>query len=279
MRFLITSKNGYIANHLYNWLKKIHPYFEIDKKSVRNGLSPSLKGYDVVIHTAGLVHKKEIYTTLATYMKVNRDLTVEIAKKSKESGVKHFIFLSSMAVYGVESTLNYKTIITKDTPCKPNTSYGKSKLAAENALKELETSYFKIAIVRPPMVYGKNAPGNYKKLANISKITPIFPLVDNERSMIHISNLCQLINLIITNKSTGLFFPQDIDYINTSNFVKDIYNRGYFPYLSPFLGSIIKYIEIPLVKKMFGNLVYDKELSTHFDNRYNIYKKIKNKNI
>jgi nucleoside-diphosphate-sugar epimerase len=271
MKILITSKNGYIATNLYNWLIKIHPYFQIEKKSIRNGLIPSLKKYDVVIHTAGLVHKNELMTPLSTYLKVNRDLTIELANNCKENGVKHFIFLSSMSVYGVPANLDKKVIITKDTPLNPSTSYGKSKLLAETGLLALESPYFKVAILRPPMVYGLGAPGNYKYLSAIAKTTPIFPLIENERSILNISNLCQIINLIITFKSTGLFFPQDLDYMNTSNLVRSLSEKGKFLYMSQILGTGVKILDISIIRKIFGNLVYDKSLSNHFDGKYLVY--------
>ena len=100
---------------------------------------------------------------------MNRDLAYETARKAEGEGVGQFIFLSSMSVYGIENG-----VINKDTPLNPNTAYGKSKLEAEELIKKLEDESFIIAILRPPMVYGKDCRGNYPRLAGLALRTLIF---------------------------------------------------------------------------------------------------------
>lgn len=106
--------------------------------------------YDVILHVAAIVHNKEKPRLETIYKKVNTDLTLELAEKAKLEGVKQFIYISSMSVYGKRSG-----IIDRDTVPEPDTNYGKSKLKAEEGLIEMEDESFRIAIVRPPMVYGK----------------------------------------------------------------------------------------------------------------------------
>src|SRR5699024_5691053 len=113
-------------------------------------------------------------------------------------------------------------VITKDTSCNPKTAYGKSKLEAENLLLELQDEKFNISIVRPPMVYGPNTVGNYVSLSKLAKITPVFPNIDNQRSMIYIDNLSEFIRLLIKNSQKGILFPQNEEYVSTIDLVKEI---------------------------------------------------------
>src|SRR5690606_5157582 len=202
------------------------------------------------------------------YYKVNRDLTIEVAKKAKSDEVKQFIFLSSIIVYGEVKENN--GIITRDTIPNPSNFYGKSKLEAEKGIESLESEHFKVAIIRPPMIYGKGSKGNYPKLAKLARITPIFPDYDNKRSMIHIDNLTEFIRLIIDNEDSGLFFPQNAEYVKTSEMVRvisEVYNKKVF--LVKWFNPIIRIMKnrLELVNKMFGDLAYDKSLS-HYKYNY-----------
>src|SRR5690606_11147904 len=149
----------------------------------------SFSAYDAIFHTAAIVHVKE--KDISRYFKVNRDLTVELANKAKNEGVKQFIFLSTMGVYGTE--IGY---ITKDNIPSPKTPYAQSKYEAEKILIEMNSSNFNVAILRPPIVYGRGCPGNYSRLAKLAVMLPIFPEMDNKRSMIYIDNLSEFIKLI-----------------------------------------------------------------------------------
>src|SRR5699024_4946803 len=118
----------------------------------------------------GLRIKRKQKKNASLYYVVNRDLTDAVAKKAKNEGVKHFIFLSTMSVYGLN-----EGIINEHTPLKPKTHYGKSKLQAEERIKLLATDTFKVAIIRPPMIYGKGCKGNYQRLRKLALMTPVFP--------------------------------------------------------------------------------------------------------
>src|SRR5699024_1194219 len=121
-----------------------------------------LSVYDSILHVAGIAHQKETNENSSLYYDVNRDLAIEMAEKAKKKNVKQFIFLSTMSVYGVETG-----VIDENTRLNPKTHYGKSKKAAEDSIQKLETDEFKVAIVRPPMIYGKDCPGNYQRLRKI----------------------------------------------------------------------------------------------------------------
>jgi UDP-glucose 4-epimerase len=217
--------------------------------------------YDVVFHVAGIAHVKETDDNRALYYLVNRDLAYETAKMAKESGVKHFIFLSSMSVYGVENG-----VIDNSTKLTPKTAYGKSKAEAENLLKNLNGESFVLSIIRPPMVYGPGCKGNYPKLSKLAVKTPIFPLVDNKRSMIYVDNLSEYVKIIIEKKKSGVLIPQNAEYINTSMMVKLIADENSKKVsMTKMFSGVLKHLKIGPLKKVFGDLVYDIEISDFSD--------------
>ncbi|MEO4054118.1 NAD-dependent epimerase/dehydratase family protein [Solibacillus sp. CAU 1738] len=265
MKIMITGKNGYIANALKNILP------QADTVSVKNLDNFSfLHNVDVVIHTAALVHKKETPNSEQQYAKVNTELTIQLAQKAKELGVKQFIFFSTMAVYG-----KLTGEITEQSNLTPNTFYGKSKLAAEIALLQLIDDQFKVVIIRPPMVYGPNSPGNYALLSKFSKSTLVFPKVENKRSMIYIGNLISLIREIIDNEDCGIFHPQDPQFINTTNMVTEIAKVHNKKVYHTKLGALLLkmfFDRTTIYNKLFGDLYYSPSLSSYNNNSYQKYR-------
>ncbi len=263
-KVLITGKNSYIGNQFEKWVAKNNKDYDIDKISLRDDSWKSLdfSQYDVVLHLSAIVHQNEKNNTFELYENINTKLPIEVALKSKESSVAQFIFMSTMAVYGQEGEIGHKVIINKHTSPNPKTMYGTTKLMAENELEKLRDTNFKIAILRPPMVYGEKCVGNYARLEKLAKVSPVFPLIDNERSMVSVEKLSLLISEYIETEADGLFLPQNDDYANTSLLVKDIakgFNRKI--YLSKILGKFILIFckNIGMFKKIFGNLIYEKE--------------------
>lgn len=258
---LITGANSYIGTSFEKWLEvsegdyQIDTLDMIDPKWRQFDFSP----YDAIFHVAAIVHKNEKNMDPTLYDKVNRDLPIELAGLAKAAGVKQFIFLSSMSVYG-----NKEEVITKETQENPSTYYGKSKLAAEKGLTQLESADFKVLVMRPPMVYGPKATGNYTRLSKLSRITPIFPNIANQRSMIYIDNLLEFVRKAIDTNLSGLHFPQNKEYVTTSQLVKTIREvNGKKTLLTAIFNPIIKLLSnVSQFNKLFGNLVYAKELST-----------------
>ncbi|WP_315969461.1 NAD-dependent epimerase/dehydratase family protein [Oceanobacillus massiliensis] len=221
-RILITGKNSYVGNSFEKWLDNYPGEYSIDKLSLRDNSwkEKNFSSYDVILHVAGIAHVSSDPNKEELYYKVNRDLTVEVAKKAKIEGAKQFIFMSSIIVYG-DSTSDRK-VIDRNTVPKPSNFYGNSKLQAEEGIKNLESDNFKIVLIRPPMIYGRDSKGNYPKLAKAAQKLPVFPYVQNERSMLHIDNLSEFIRLMVDNKERGLFFPQNREFVKTSEMVKYI---------------------------------------------------------
>lgn len=265
-RILITGKNSYVGNSVKDWLEKSPGKYSIYTISLRDESwkKHDFSKYDVIIHVAGIAHVSANPKMEQLYYKVNRDLTIETALKAKNDGVKQFIFMSSIIVYGDSSP--EKKIINHDTVPSPTNFYGKSKLEAEQGIIPLNDKNFKIVIIRPPMIYGKGSKGNYQKLSKLAKISPIFPYVDNQRSMIHIDNLAEFIRLIIDNDESGIFHPQNKEYVNTSELVKligEANNKRIF-----LLKGFNKFInlmsrKVKVLNKVFGNLIYNQEISTY----------------
>lgn len=262
-RILITGMNSYIGRSVETWLMREPDKYIVDTVDMEDGSwkEADFSLYDVVFHVAGIVHQKEKPEMKELYFKVNRDLPIEVARKAKFEGVKQFIFMSTMAVYGEDGKIGQEVVIDNNTPVNPKSFYGESKVEAETKLNNLKDENFRIVVLRPPMVYGPNCPGNYARLEKLAVKLPIFPMIDNKRSMIHIDKLSHYIKSYIDEETEGIFFPQDDEYINTSLLFKELaIKNGKSIYLSKTAGLIICLIgkKINLINKIFGNLVYKK---------------------
>ncbi|MEH7378277.1 NAD-dependent epimerase/dehydratase family protein [Neobacillus drentensis] len=262
-RILITAKNSYIGNAFTAWTSDKYTIDFITCRTDKWGEKDFSK-YDAILHVAGIAHVSTNPNMESLYYRVNRDLTIELATKAKNEGVKQFIFLSSIIVYGESSSgervINYNTVPT------PSNFYGNSKLQAEVGIKPLENDNFKVVIIRPPMIYGKGSKGNYPKLARAAQKLPIFPYIDNQRSMLHIDNLCEFIKLMIDNEESGLFFPQNNEYVNTSEMVRTIAEvHGKKVKLTTFFNPFLRVLssKIGIINKVFGNLVYEQSISEY----------------
>lgn len=271
-KILITGKYSYIGTSLENWLMREPDQYKVDTVDMKDGSwkEKNFSIYDVVFHVAGIAHVSSDPKMEDLYYKVNRDLTIETAEKAKAEGVKQFIFMSSIIVYGDSSSS--KRVIDRNTVPTPSNFYGNSKLQAEEGIKHLESDEFKIVVIRPPMIYGKGSKGNYPRLANMAKKIPVFPDIDNERSMLHIDNLCEFIKVMIDHEETGFYFPQNKEYVKTSELVRTIaevhgkkimMTRVFNPVLRLMFG-------IGIVNKVFGNLVYEKSMSDYDKANYRI---------
>lgn len=256
---LITGKNSYIGTSLENWLMREPDKYKVDTVDMKDGSwkEKGFSSYDVVFHVAGIAHIKETSDNQGLYYKVNRDFAYETAQKAKQDGVEQFIFLSSMSVYGIENG-----VIDKSTSLKPNSAYSKSKIEAEELINKLQDDSFTVATLRPPMVYGKGCRGNYPRLVGLALKTPVFPKVDNKRSMIYIDNLSEFVKQLIDNRSSGLFFPQNAEYVNTSEMVSLIAEaHGKRVVMTNLFNPLLRLLNVSTVNKVFGDLVYDMSMS------------------
>lgn len=262
-KILITGANSYIGTSVEKWLMKEPENYQVDTLDMQdeNWRNYDFSPYDTVFHVAGIAHVSTNPKLKDLYYKVNRDLTIETAKKAKKENVKQFIFMSSIIVYGDSSAKD--RVITRDTIPTPSNFYGDSKLQAEKGIEPLRDDNFKVVILRPPMIYGPGSKGNYPRLSKLAQKTPIFPDFPNQRSMLFIDNLCEFIKLMIDKEETGLFFPQNKEYVSTTELVRQIakaYNHKII-YTKIFNPLISLMFNLQTVKKMFGNLIYDRDLN------------------
>lgn len=261
MKVLVTGQNSYAGKQFAKRMTDINKGWEIDFISVRDNAwkEESFSNYDAVYHVAGIVHKKETAKTENIYYKVNRDLSYQLALKAKSEGVKSFIFLSTMAVYGLIGKIGEDTIISKETKAAPISHYGKSKLEAEELLKKLQSSQFNISILRIPMIYGPYCPGNYRSLSILARNTPVFPKINNRRSMIYVDYLSDVVAHVIVENLSGVMLvknPEDVDTLEmVSKIAKQHNNKIYYSELA---GLFIKTFgnKLTVTRKMFSSICY-----------------------
>ena len=270
-RILITGGSSFIGSHVKEYLKQWPESYQVEAISLRgeDWRQCSFAGFDAILHAAGIVHQpqsKDDPYQAELYDRVNHRLTAEVAEKAKREGVGQFLFLSSESVYGLHAPVGKVITITKDTPLHPVDNYGISKAKAEEDLAALRDESFKVAILRPPMIYGRGCKGNYQTLAKLAKKLPVFPLVENQRSMLYIDNLCELIRLLVEDGADGLFCPQNEEYVCTSDMVNRIAHadgRGILMVRG--FGWALKLLRhmTGMVDKAFGSLCYDRRLSDY----------------
>ena len=280
-KILITGAGSYIGTSFEAYLKENYPNdYEVDTLDM---LDPAWRDYDFapydsVFHVAGIAHQRETKKNAHLYYEINRDLTVKVAEKAKEDGVKQFVFLSSMSVYGLDTG-----VITMNTAPNPKSNYGKSKLQAEELINELECDYFKVCILRPPMVFGKNCKGNFQTVVKFVTFFPVFPRIKNERSMIYIDNLSCFLKICVDEMLSGVFFPQNEAYIGTMDIARIVAKKlGKKRLFSVVLGGVIVVFRplFPVLRKAFGTLIYNniREPNIHYcvvDNATSIERSIR----
>jgi len=257
-KILITGANSYIGLSFETYIEERYSDdYIIDTIDMmdKDWEKKSFAEYDVVFHVAGIAHQKETRKNRHLYYEVNCDLAVKTAAKAKQEGVSQFVFLSTMSVYGKNTG-----VITKETKPNPTSSYGKSKLQAEEEFRKLQTETFQVVILRPPMVYGKGCRGNFQAIVKIVDTLPIFPKVNNRRSMIYIENLCAFVVMCVQEELKGIFYPQNQAYMNTSAMAAGIAQtkkkKIIFSKLLGFFALMAAKV-VPSAAKAFGNLIYE----------------------
>ena len=270
-KILITGAGSYIGMSFENHLKQWPDRYRVDTVDMTtpHWREQSFSGYDAVYHVAGIAHSdygKISQERAELYYSVNTHLAVETAQKAKAEGVRQFIFMSSASVYGESAPIGKDKVITRSTPVSPVNSYGDSKVQAEKGILPLQDENFKVAVLRPPMIYGKGCKGNYSTLTKLAKKLPAFPYVENQRSMLYIENLVEFVRLVVDNEEQGIFWPQNNEYTNTSEMVKliaQVHDKRVIMIRG--LNWALKLMShvTGLVNKAFGSLCYDHEMSRY----------------
>lgn len=261
-RILIAGKDSYIGGRLAARLDATR--FQCDTLEMRgaNWRSHDFSAYDSVVLVAGIAHRKETGDNRALYDRVNHRLAAEVGEKAKREGVRQFVFFSSMSVYGVEVGR-----IHADTPVRPATAYGQSKLDAEKALTALLDGAFHVAILRPPMIYGPGCKGNYPRLSRLIRKLRVFPRVQNERSMLYIDTLCAFMDSLLQSGEGGLYFPQNSAFVSTDDLALAVAKAHGMGLLRPRgFGWLLQWLgkRGGTIGKVFGTLTYDMSMSLQF---------------
>ena len=264
-RILITGANSFVGTNIEKWLIREPEQFQVDTVDTMNEAwkKADFTKYDVVFHVAGIAHVNPKLEMAPLYYKVNRDLTIEIANWAKEHGVKQFIYMSSKIVYHASKSLKGDWV-RKDTKPDPNDFYGDSKLQAEKGLKGLQCNTFKVAIIRPPMIYGPGNKGNLPRFGWLAQKTPVFPAWHNKRSMLHVVNLAEFVKQITVREMSGTFFPQNAEYADTVEIVRLFAKEhGHKVWISRLFNPLVwlgaKFL--PAIPKMFSDSYYVQEMS------------------
>ena len=274
-KVLITGAGSYVGESVRKYILNSSKDFQIDAVDTMGTSTGSgqakywknvdLSQYDVVFHVAGIAHVNADPKMEPLYYKVNRDLTIKVAKYAKEAGVKQFIFMSTQIVFHESQSLKGE-VLTAETKENPNGFYGDSKLQAELGIKPLEDANFKVCILRPCMIYGPNAKGNFLRLAKLATKVPVFPEWHNKRSMLYIDNLAEFVKQTIERQLSGTFYPQNREQADTVEiirfFAKEAGHKVWITRLfNPcvWLGSFV----LQPINKMFATYYYDPEMSKY----------------
>ena len=284
-KVLITGAGSYIGQSFIEYAQKHYSSnFEIEELDLmdESWKEKDFSNYDIIYHVAGIAHAdvgNVSEETKRKYYEVNTGLAVSVAEKAKREGVKTFIFMSSMIVYGESAPYGERKVIDATTVPQPANFYGDSKLQADVAVRELADDTYKVIVLRPPMIYGKGSKGNYRTLAKLAKKLPIFPDVDNERSMLYIENLCEFLCRVMLikpyHRNSVVLLPQNGEWTKTSDMVKEIAKASgkKITALKCFAPAVKIGSKMPgkiggLVNKAFGNNCYEYQVSEYAGIRY-----------
>lgn len=259
-RLLITGSNGFVGTYFMDNYKN---KYKIQKFSFINDDFNTLNcsEVDVVFHLSALVHQMG-GASIEEYEKVNVTQTLELAKRAKESGVKQFVFMSTVKVYGEETD----DVYTENSGCYPEDEYGKSKLKAEQELLKLESEDFIVSIIRTPIVYGFGVKANIKNLVNLVKKVPVLPFgdIENRRSMVYIGNLCHLVDVVIEQEKSGVFLASDNEPLSTTRLIELIaknINKKIYLIKVPLFDRLLKFLKPSFHKRLYGSLEIDNTLT------------------
>jgi UDP-glucose 4-epimerase len=269
-KILVTGSNGFIGSYFINKYKNKYNIktFSFLKDDIN---SLDCNGIDIVFHLSALVHQMG-GSSASEYKRVNVTQTLNIAQKAKESGIKQFVFMSTVKVYGEETTNKYN----ENSTCSPEDGYGKSKFTAEIELEKLEDENFKVSIIRTPIVYGYGVKANIKSLVNITKKVSVLPFgkIENKRSMVYIGNLCHLVDEVIKQEKSGIFLASDDEPFSTTRLIELIaknLDKKICLIKIPFFESLLKLFKPSFHKRLYGSLEIDNIITKEKLNLKNPY--------
>ena len=282
---LITGASGFVGRYLLNEIAQSHEVIACVRK--KSNLLPSSvqqiiinnffditipQDVDVVVHLAAVAHNKN--NDIDEFKKINVDGTLELARKALQANVKRFIFMSSIGVNG--NSTHGKAFTEQDTP-NPINEYTISKYQAEVALEELfKDTKTDLVIIRPPLIYAHDAPGNFSKLLMLIKLGQFLPFgcTHNQRSFIAIENLVSFIAACIYHdtKINETFLIADDEVISTKHLIQCLSSgMGKSMILLPVPTKLISTLadvtgKVSIFEQLYGNLEIDNRKAKKFFN-------------
>ena len=255
---LLTGASGFVGQRFLEYNKS---NFTIRTVSLINQAVENIDftGVDAILHLAGKAHQMTKIED-SIYFDVNTELTKKLALAAKAKGVSHFIFISTIKVFGEHQN----SVLTEGSPCEPiNDPYGQSKLQAEKFLQSIEDATFAVSIVRPPLIYGPRVKGNlirFLKLADNGNPLP-FAHIDNRRTMVFLDNLIEMINALIRQKKSGIFLAADAQPLSTTFLISEMRKKmarptRLFTMPSP-LKWVLKKVKPEMYIRLYGSLEMD----------------------
>jgi nucleoside-diphosphate-sugar epimerase len=257
-KILITGADSFVGKNF----RKCSQFKDVDEISLLDNKPEQIDfgKYDVVLHLAAIVHQSKKIPE-SEYFKINRDLCLKVARNAKTAGIRQFVFLSTLKVYG--NTVPGRSLRNETSECMPVDSYGKSKFEAETGLRQLEDSIFTVSIIRTPLIYGEGVKANMMKLVKLVDFLPLLPFgrINNKRDFTYSENLVGYIDRIIEKKCSGIFIAKDEFAISTTELVsilaKFMRRKVFLFHLPDFLGRTISRIFPELFERLFGSLEFD----------------------
>ncbi|MCI9722803.1 NAD-dependent epimerase/dehydratase family protein [Vibrio parahaemolyticus] len=275
MKILMTGSTGFIGRNLAS-LGVIHrhivrsdekhdyqSFFTIDSLGIGTDWDGAFDGIDVVIHLAGLAHSNRFSDH--DYESVNVAGALRLAREASEQGARRFVFVSSI---GVNGTCTSKKRFSVNSSVNPHNAYAKSKYKAELGLKKIaEETGLEVVIVRPTLVYGPGAPGNFGMLTKLIAKLPFVPfgLANNRRDFIAVQNLADLLVTcaIHPDASGHTFLASDGETVSIKEFTNAIaYGLGKKVVQLPVPVSVMRLVgkltgKSAMIEQLYGHLEVD----------------------
>jgi nucleoside-diphosphate-sugar epimerase len=285
MKVLVTGATGFIGRALINLfdtdtlvvalrnrvgaLPEAIKQIEVGELSKSTIWTLAFKDIDTVIHVAGRAHvaNDRGIDPISEFRRVNTDATLALAQNAANKGVRRFIFVSSIGVNGN----NNSQAFTESDRVNPQEYYAISKYEAEEGLLKLaEETGMEVVIVRPPLVYGPNAPGNFGSLVNwVNKEVPLpFGSIHNQRSLVALDNLVDFIALCADREKSPkaanqVFLISDGEDVSTTQLLQKVakaFNKKAFllpipVWLMTFVAKILGKGDV--ANRLFGSLQVD----------------------
>lgn len=279
MKICITGAGSFIGSHFIEEFNEIYEITEICllKNEVKD---IDFTNFDIVFHVAAIVHQTDKISD-SEYYRVNTELVLSVAEKAKREGVKQFIFMSTVKVYGEFNEKN--SIWNENSECKPADAYGQSKLNAEKLIQKISDKNFIVSIIRTPVVYGERVKANILKLIIITDNFPVIPLgnIKNIRAMVYIKNLIDLINQVIIFSKPGIFLACESQNVSTTFLVQEISKnlnkrRIFVPFL---FKGVVKFLKPSIYIRLIASQLIDNTKTVNelkFKQKYSFSDGIKN---